>query len=231
MELGKAFTYIFQDKRWFGKLIIGWLVSIVPILNFAFTGYVTQTIRNVEANQPEPLPEWDDFGQKFVLGFYLWVANIIFALPIIILAIIYVVPVAVASSSNASQTVNNIIAGTGVLVGCIMVIYALVLSFLVPAVNVNLARKETFGAMFEFGEFFRLIRQNSGDYIVAWLMTIVWAIVIGVVGGLVITVLAIIPCIGWIAGFILGGLIAVIVPVVYAHLFGQVAMKDKLLKA
>jgi len=231
MELGKAFTYIFQDKRWFGKLIIGWLVSIVPILNFAFTGYVTHTIRNVEADQPEPLPEWDDFGQKFVLGFYLWVAGLIYALPILILAFIFIVPVIVASSGNTSDTIGSIIAGTGVLVGCIVFIYALALSFLMPALNINLARKSSFGSMFQFSEFFRIVRQNSGDYIVAWLMTIVWSIVIGLVGGLLVTVLLIIPCLGWIAGFILGGLMGVIVPVVYAHLFGQVAAKDKLLTA
>ena len=76
MDVTKSITYIFQDKRWFTKLLIGWLVSLVPILNFAFTGYSTETIKNVENKREFPLPEWDDFGKKFVLGFYMWIAGL-----------------------------------------------------------------------------------------------------------------------------------------------------------
>jgi hypothetical protein len=229
MELGQAFTYIFKDKRWFSKLLVGWLVSIVPILNFAFTGYVTQTIRNVEGKLEEPLPEWDDFGKKFVLGFFMWLAGIVYALPVILLSIIFFVPVAIAGNSQSSDTWAALLTGAGILVGCIMLLYGLALSLFLPAMNINLARKGTVGSVFEIGEFIKIFRANTGDYLVAWIMTIVWAVVIGFVGGLLITVLAIIPCIGWIVAFVLGGLIGVIIPVVYAHLFGQVAAKQSLI--
>jgi hypothetical protein len=225
MELGQAFTYIFKDKNWFTKLLLGWLVSIVPILNFAFTGYVTQTIRNVQGKLEDPLPEWDDFGKKFVLGFYIWLAGIVYSLPIVLLSMIFIVPVLVAGNSN-SDVANSLLAGSGIVFACIAIIYALALSLLMPAANINLARKETLGSVFQIGEFWRIFRANTGDYLVAWIMTIVWAVVIGFVGGLLITAVAIIPCIGWIIAFVLGGLLGVIIPVVYAHLFGQVAAKD-----
>ncbi len=231
MELGQAFTYIFKDKRWFTKLLIGWLVSIVPILNFAFTGYVTRTIRNVEINLEEPLPEWDNFGEKFVLGFYMWLASIIYALPIILLSIIFFVPVAIVGNNQSGDAVAGLLTGAGILFSCLALIYALVLSLLLPAMNINLARKETFSSVFDFSEFWRIFRANTSDYLVAWIMTIVWAVVIGTVGGLLATALAIIPCIGWIAAFVLGGLLGVIIPVVYAHLFGQVAAKDRQIAA
>lgn len=225
MELGKAFTYIFQDKRWLTKLLLGWLVSIVPILNFAFTGYVTKVISNVEGKMEEPLPEWDDFGKKFVIGFFMWVAGIIYSIPIIIVASLSIIPLALAGDSS-SDVVGALVAGTGVVVACLIIIYGLLLSLLLPALNINLARKGTFGSVFQIGEFFRIFRAHTGDYLVAWIMTLVWSIAIGIVGGLLITVLAIIPCIGWILAFVLGGLITVIPLLIYGHLFGQVAAKD-----
>lgn len=228
MELGKSVTYIFQDKRWPTKLLIGWLVSLVPILNFAFTGYVTQTIRNVEQRMDDPMPEWDDFGKKFVLGFYIWLAGIVYAIPIILISIIFVVPVAIAGEGNVSDTMGTIMAGTGLVVSCVIILYSLALSLLLPAANINLARKETLGSVFEIGEFFRIFRANTGDYLVAWIMTLVWSIVIGVIAGLLVAVLLVIPCIGWIAAFLIGAVVSVAVPLVYAHLFGQVAAKDTL---
>jgi hypothetical protein len=232
MELGKAFTYIFQDKRWFSKLLLGWLVSIVPILNFAFTGYYTQTMRNVEVNREEPLPEWDDFGKKFVLGFYMWLAGIVFALPLILLSFVYIIPIAVAGEGQASDTVNALMAGTGVLVTCVIALYGLALSLFLPAMNINLARKETLGSVFEIGEFFRIFRANTGDYLVAWIMTIVWAIVIGTVGTLIGAFIFAVPIIGWCFGWIIVpvflGMLNIVIFQVYAHLFGQVAAKQAL---
>jgi hypothetical protein len=228
MELGKAFTFIFQDKRWFSKLVLGWLISVVPILNFAFTGYYTQTMRNVEGKLVEPLPEWDDFGKKFVLGFYMWLAGIVYALPIILLSIIFVIPIAIAGNGQANDTVNALMAGTGVFISCIIALYGLALTLFLPAMNINLARKESLGSVFEIGEFFKIFRANTGDYLVAWIMTLVWAIVIVTVGSLVIGALVFIPCIGWLVGFVLGGLMGVVIPIVYAHLFGQVAARQAL---
>ncbi|NLC14014.1 MAG: hypothetical protein GX768_08235, partial [Chloroflexi bacterium] len=45
MNFGKAFTFIFDDERWFDKLIVPILVSLIPIVGMmAFTGYLLRTI-------------------------------------------------------------------------------------------------------------------------------------------------------------------------------------------
>jgi hypothetical protein len=226
MELGKAVTYIFEDKRWLSKLLIGWLVSLVPILNFAFSGYMTETIRNVEVDQAEPLPEWDDFGKKFMLGLYIWVAGIVFALPVIILASITAIPLIFASNGNMSDTVGALLAGTGLIVGCLVIVYGLAVSLLMPALNINLARKQTFGSVFQIGEFWRIFRADTGAYLTAWIMTLVFGIGIGLVGSVIAGIIGIIPCIGWLVAWVLMGLVVVAIQLVYAHLFGQVARKD-----
>jgi len=60
MDIGKSFSYPFEDNKWLSKLIIGALVSIVPILNFAWAGYLIDLLKNVINKAAEPLPEWTD---------------------------------------------------------------------------------------------------------------------------------------------------------------------------
>ena len=38
MDVGKSVGYVFEDQKWTNKLLIGMLVSIVPIVNFALFG-------------------------------------------------------------------------------------------------------------------------------------------------------------------------------------------------
>ena len=65
----KAFTYIFEDERWFDKLLTPLLVSLIPIIGtMAFTGYILRTIKNVIQNEPHPLPNYnfsEDLGRGF----------------------------------------------------------------------------------------------------------------------------------------------------------------------
>ena len=57
----------------------------MPILNFAWSGYMVGIIRNVMNNVAEPLPTWDDLGKKFMDGLILFAAGFIYALPMLIL--------------------------------------------------------------------------------------------------------------------------------------------------
>ena len=59
MDYGKSFSYALEDNDWPTKLGIGALVSIVPILSFAATGYMVQITRNVMDQKPDLLPDWD----------------------------------------------------------------------------------------------------------------------------------------------------------------------------
>jgi len=227
MEIGKALTYIFEDKRWFQKTIIAWLITIVPILNFAFAGYVTKTLKNVEAASTEPLPEWDDLGQKFTWGLLLLIAAIIYALPVLILSGLFVIPTVLASG-NSSDALSSVLAGGMILVSCLISLYALALSFFYPAVHINFSRTLTLGSCFQFSEIFKIFKFNSGNYLLAWFMAIVWSIAIGLGAGIIAFVVGLIPCIGWIADLIIIGIASVATTLVYAHLFGQVAQKQRM---
>jgi len=225
MDIGKSLSYVFEDKRWFTKLILGLVISLVPILNFAWAGYATKVVGNVEKGEQEPLPEWDEFGEKFLWGLYFFIAGFVYSLPIIILTVIFIVPAVFASES---ETWTNILIGSSIVYACVIGVYALVLSFFFPGANINLARKGTFGSLFQIGEIIKIFSTNTGPYFIAWVMTLILGLVISVVVGLVAGALQFIPCLGQVASLVILGLGSVYSSVVYAHLFGQAAAKQSL---
>ncbi len=225
MQIGKAFTYTFEDAKWFSKLLIGALISIVPFLNIAWGGYTCEIIRRVSRQDPEPLAGWDDLGTKFMQGLILVIAGIIYSLPIIILSLFMIPLFAGAAATEGDMQTMLATAGTGIgiLLGCLISLYVLALTVFMPAVQINYARKVTFGSCFEIGAIIRLATSNLGNYFLAWLAYLVFAMLAGLVGGGIATILGLIPCIGWILAVLITAVITPLVGVVYAHLFGQVA--------
>ncbi len=225
MDAGKSIGYVFEDQKWTNKLLIGMLVSIVPIVNFALLGWVSDIMRNVSRRQPSPLPDWDNFSDKFIKGTILFVAGLIYALPA--LAIFFPVmflPITHGDFGYAGQQafVAMFVSTTLMFIGLIA-LYGLLLSFLMPAIYLNFARKGTFAACFEFGEIWRIMSRNLGDYMTAWLISIVVGIGVSFVIGIAAGILAIIPCFGWILAPVLLGMSGVYTLAVFAHLFGQLS--------
>jgi hypothetical protein len=224
MDVGKSVGYVFEDQKWTNKLLIGMLVSVVPIVNFALLGWVVDIMRNVSQRQANPLPEWDNFGDKFVKGAILFVVGLIYSLPALLITCpaVFLALTGGDLGGDGQQALSGPFLGTTVLLTCAISVYALLISFLMPAIFLNFARKGTFAACFEFGEIWRIMSRNLSDYIVAWLIIIVVAIAASFVIGIVGSVLAFIPCCGWILAWILFGVTTVWILAVYGHLFGQI---------
>ena len=225
MDIGKAFSYPFEDDEWLTKLFLGAIVSIVPILNFAWSGYTVDILRNVIDGVARPLPSWSDFGEKFVKGFIIWAAGFIYSLPAIIIACIpfglLVIPASM-EGSDISEALISAFTGIGIVLICLMAIYLLLLTIYYPAVYINFARKGSFGSCFEFGEIFSIISENTSKYLTAWLVSIGGAIVVGIVVAVLSIVLSLIPCIGWVLTWLISALSSVYLFAIYVHLFGQV---------
>jgi hypothetical protein len=227
MDIGKSFSYPFEDNKWLSKLIIGALVSIVPILNFAWAGYLVDLVKNVMNRAAEPLPEWTEFGDKFMKGLLIWVAGLIYALPAICVGTIFFTTLGITLGSVTEgdyvNTLGSIFSGVGILLTCLIVLYGLALSFFYPAMIIHFSRKENFGSLFEIGAIIKVATSKLSPYLTAWLIGIVAAIVVSIVVGLVGVVLNIIPCVGWLIAYVLGGLSGVYITAIWAHLFGQAA--------
>ncbi|MFC1961236.1 DUF4013 domain-containing protein, partial [Chloroflexota bacterium] len=81
MQLGRAFSYIFEDEKWLTKTLINAILNVIPIINIASMGWTVQLINNVIRDDVEhPMPDWDDFGKKFEVGLGLFIAAIVYNL-------------------------------------------------------------------------------------------------------------------------------------------------------
>jgi hypothetical protein len=225
MDFGKSFSYPFEDKNWLNKTIIGAIVTAVPIVNFAWAGYGIDLLKNVLRGDPQPLPEWSDFGDKWVRGLMIFLASLVYAIPALVLAcipgVLFFIPAMSSQSGDIQDTMLGVLTGVGGLFACLVALYALLLTFIYPAVYIHYARVGTFGSFFEFGKIFKIVRADLGKYLSAWLLAIVAGFVVGLVVGLVSALLGFIPCIGWVISWILSALVGVYIFYVYVHLFGQ----------
>ena len=228
MDIGKSFSYPFEDKQWVSKMGLGALISLVPILNFAMTGYMIQIVRNLMDGAPEPLPNWDDLGKKFKDGVMLVLAGLVYALPVILLSClplgVLTIPAALSGSGD-TQGIADALTGVGsvLMVGmsCLFVVYGLVLSVIFPAIYVNYAKEGTFASCFQLREVFNMIGKNAGAFFTAWGMSLVAGLVVGVISSIVTGVLGWIPCVGWIIAIVITLGVTVYMMMIYAHLFGQ----------
>ena len=109
----------------------------------------------------------------------------------------------------------------GLLLLCLVLLMVLVALFLTPALLIQYAIKDDFGALFRFSEVFDIIRNHMSDILIAFLVTVAAVFVVSLIGG----VLGIIPCLGWIAAFVIGLASGPYVSFVGGHLYGQIAAK------
>ena len=199
MNIEKSLTYVFEDEEWLMKLGLGTLITMVPVLNFAWTGYVTEIMRNVGARSLRPLPTWDDLGTLLVDGFSIFIARLIYALPALLMLfaplVLMILP-ALSSNQDVQSVLAIISGGTALLLFVGFFLYLLLLSFFAPAVQLNYARHRTFGACFQVGQILQLVSTNLSNYVIAWISLSVLNLGVYLIFSLVSGFVGLIPCIG-----------------------------------
>lgn len=174
VNFGKAFTYIFDDKRWFDKLIIPVLVSLVPLIGpMAFSGYMLRTIKNVVQNEVDPLPDYQ-FGDDLGRGFRFYLVGLVYSLPVLLVVGLMMIPL---MALNNNDTVGALGVIFLILSGLLMLVYGLFLTVLQPIMMANFAVKDTFASGFEFGLFFKRL----GNNFTAWLLVIAGMVIAGII--------------------------------------------------
>ncbi len=204
MDVGKSFTFAFEDENWVSKIVIGGLISLVPILNLAAWGYSLETLRRVAEGEERPLPDWGEFGDLFVKGLVFFIAIFAYVVPVIFLGICYSIFSAIGGEGRGAEAVFLVFS---LPLACLIFLYALALAVFWPAIAISYATSGEFAGAFAWGWMYRLIRDNPASYLLAVIMS-------------------------WVAGLIASlGLVACFIGViftnfwsylVYGHLFGQV---------
>ena len=172
MEIGSAFSYMFQDENWIKKILIGGIVALIPIVNFAALGYLVQVIRNVRDGQALPLPEWDQFGAYFKSGLMLALIYLVYLIPVFIVSCLQsVIPMAMEGLGSQGEDITAALGIVTACLSCVSGLWGLLVGILFPAILVRYAEVGTFGCGFQFGDIIAIIKANIGSYIIVLLLT------------------------------------------------------------
>jgi len=232
MNIVKSMTFLFQDREWAAKTLIAAIVSYIPILNFAWIGYLSEVTMNVAHQEPDPLPEWSDFGSKFISGLKFIAASILYSLPVIILLILPFLGILLGFLPEDSDLQTYAASAYGIslfLLICCISVYFLLLSLFLPAAFINFSLEGTFRSCFELKRIIQIITRNLGDYLLALVAVIAASFVISFLVSVISILFVWIICIGWILLFVIGAITNVWIGAVTAHLLGQVAYGDMML--
>lgn len=220
MDIGSAFTFVFDDQDWIKKLAIGGLIVLagiitIPILvGFAIlllvSGYMIEVLKNVRDQNPTPLPEWTDFGALLKTGFFVFVIGLVYYIPVYVFACAGGLVQFLPEMTQMDTDVADMMIIVTMCLNCVQFIISFLAGFVLPAGLIRYAQTDSLGAAFQFGEIFSFIRTNIGDYIIAVLLSWV-ASLIGMFG--------LILC---VVGVFFTGFWSVLVS---AHLYGQLARK------
>jgi hypothetical protein len=186
MDVGKAFSFVFEDEEWvtkvliaagilFAGILLSWLVIPAILAALLLSGYGLEITRRVIRGESKVLPAWDNWGALFTDGLMVVIISIVYALPIIILGVCLGVPIGIIS--DQSEAAGSVFSS---FLGCLNFLWAIVMSFLLPAAIAFFAKEGNLGAAFRFGDIVKWVR----DHFTTYLITAVIAWVASVVSGL-----------------------------------------------
>ncbi len=165
MDVGRAFQYIADDEKWLKKLLIGMVVSLIPILNFAAFGYAVQVTQNVAAGEERPLPDWDRTGHYLKNGLRVILAFFVYMLPVFVVMFCFfmLIVVAAATSPNGEPPPGLMVVFP--LMMLCLIPYALLLNLMFPAVFIQVARRESLLACLHPQDMWQMMTAKLDSYI------------------------------------------------------------------
>ncbi len=228
LDVGQAFTFVTKDPEWIGKLGVGALMTLLAFLIIPIpllVGWSIGVTRNVWRGETTPMPRWEDWGKLFRDGISVIAAQLVYTLPFwVLLCIGVIVTAASGGLAEASQDAAALLlSSTFFIISCLGILFAIALFFISPAIIIQYVRTGDLRACFNFSEVIGIARNHIGDILITAVALMVVNFIVSTVTG----ILAIIPCIGWIAAIIIGMLFGPYLSASTGHLYGQIARKEK----
>lgn len=193
VDYEKAIKRPFQDVK---KLLIGSILNIIPIVNLITSGYIINSAKNT-MNKKNDLPEWENWGDLFTTGLVAAVISFIYFIPAgaVLLVGVGSLISGVIAGGITTANMSSIIASGGIMV-IVGILLSIATMLIVPMAIMRYVDKGEFSAAFAIGDVLKKVL--SGKYVVAWIVMIVYAMILG-------SVSFVIPVAGAaIAGYIVG---------------------------
>lgn len=196
MDVGRAFSYIFDDQEWAPKLLITAIIAFMGTITLpllvglvawaALLGYLLDLIRNLRDGHPTPMPRWDNYADKITQGGSVLTAVILYSLPNLIPLCCSITFSGLWNNSSFGGSINLALA-------CCIIPLLLVYNLVTwPMLALGLSRyaeERNIGVFFQFADLFGTIRRNFGLTLQWILFALVVNFLLGIVGA--------VPCIGW----------------------------------
>lgn len=147
MNLGMFLKYPLTDGDWGKKIIIGCVISIVPIINILALGYFMECIR-MGIRGKQMLPEWNNWGEHFMQGL----------LALSVIAAYLLIPLIVA-----------VLPGVGLFLSAVFFVIA---GIIIPMALANFVIDQDFRAAFNLKAIIYQIGKVINYYIVAYFVLI-----------------------------------------------------------
>jgi hypothetical protein len=175
LKYNEAFKRPFLDIK---KLLIGIILSIFPIINFFAIGYILKNAKQSFTGK-FGLAEWDNWGDLFVKGLASFVISLIYFIPALLVMLI-----GYMMSGTLFLFTGGISTGLSALVFLLVLFIILVVlaAYLSPMAILNYIDKNNFGAAFDTET---LKKTFNGLYFVAWIVGIIYMIVLNAILGMV----------------------------------------------
>lgn len=192
-----AFQAPATEQSWMNKVVIGGLVNIVPIVNFIAMGYSLKYFEGLLSGTNEHLPEWQGWGDLFMIGLKAFIVTLIYMVGVIII--------------GALGTILG-----GILGGILAFLIFLGTMFLLPVAMVRFVSAGfDIAAALAFKDVYEMARSKLDEYL------IVYAVIVGC--SLLIAAVASIPVVGWIFGSFAFFYLMLVFCNLLTDLFGTVA--------
>ena len=180
MDVGRSFGYMFDDKDWPKKLLLGGLFNLIPVFGLVTSGYALRIIRQSARGEEPGLPEWDEIGTDWVKGLMQCLGLLILAIPFI--------PGIISSSAAADwadrgQSSPFVVCCFGFT--CLTMLWMLFVGVIYPMARAHYAETDEFGSFFRFRRLLKAIGQQFGDYLVVLLLIIVIYTLASMVGSFI----------------------------------------------
>lgn len=237
LDFTEALKYTFDDPKWPTKMLVTAVISVVPILSFAAVGYELQIMRNVWAGSANPLPEWDDLQDKFILGLPLGILTLVvgmlFGLVIVVVVFsayfagfLSILGVLGQSGRQASKAIGVLVPAYFLIMFIIiatMGAFVLLWNLIYPVLMIRYAKSENWHSFFEIKEIFRFIRERLGIYLLAILVVFSASSIAGF--GMVFLAMPsmMIPILGYLITMMATLFFGTLIRFFSAHVYAQVA--------
>jgi hypothetical protein len=193
MDIGKSLTFFTEEERWIEKTAIGvGVILISSILSailigvvgfFIVLGYCVRLMQNVQNGVKPVLPEWNQWGDDLSRGFKLFVIQLVWALPIIVVSI----PLGVGSALLENSRGGGEFFGLLIVLcsACLMAAYGIFVALIQPGFTIAFSYNERISAGLQLSPIWRWTRKNLGNVAIIVVVYLLASIGLGLAGSIV----------------------------------------------